>query len=322
MRADVIVNRNASRLASGSLRDAIVRVATQEGAAVHETRTLEELDAAVRAIAERGSRGVVLAGGDGTHMAGVTALARAMRAKGEALPPIGLAPGGTVATVAKNWGMRGDARACAEAVVRATARGARTVERPTLSVRDDADGDRIGFIFGAGLVSNFFDAYYAAPEQGNATAAKIVARIFGGVFVGGALAERVLAPTPARLDVDGVTQAPRAWSLVAASVVRDLGIGMRLTYRAGERMDRFHAVASALGPRALGPQMPRVLAGRALKGEHHVDALARELRLRFGAETATRGSYILDGDPIAASDVRITCGPIIRVLTLRGDERS
>jgi diacylglycerol kinase family enzyme len=312
MRADVIVNRNARRLASGALRDAIVDTAAREGALVHETRTIAELDDAARAIAARGSRGVVLAGGDGTYMAGVTALARAM---GDALPPIGLAPGGTVATVARNWGMRGDARSGALAVVRAVARGAGTVERPTLRVRDEG-GERIGFIFGAGLVSNFFDAYYAAPEQGSAAAAKIVARIFGGVFVGGALATRVLTPTPARLDVDGALQAPHAWSLVAASVVRDLGIGMRLTYRAGERLDRFHAIASALGPRALGPQMPRVLAGRPLQGEHHVDTLAADLHLRFGADAPTLGSYILDGDPIPAHEARITAGPVIRVVNV------
>jgi len=315
--ADVVVNRTAKRLASGALRDAIVAAAAREGARVHETWTMADLAETARAIAARGSGAVVLAGGDGTHMAGVTALFRAM---GDAMPAVALAPGGTVATVARNFlgarafGVRGDA-AYAARLVREASNGARAVARPTLRVRDDGD-ERVGFIFGAGLVSNFFEEYYAAPEPGNAAAAKIVARVFGGVFTGGALARRVLTPTPARLSIDGAEQTPRAWSLVAASVVRDLGLGMRLTYRAGERDDRFHAVASALGPRALGTQMPRVLAGRPLEGEHHVDALAAELRLRFGANAPTRGSYILDGDRFTANEATVTAGPIIRVVAL------
>lgn len=308
----VIINRKARRLADdGALRGAIADAA-RRGATVHETRTLAELDEAARAIAADGARAVVLAGGDGTHMAGVTALWRAM---GDAMPDIALAPGGTVCTVARNWGMHGDARRWAERIVGAAIDGGPTTTRPTLRVRDDEGADRIAFTFGAGLVSSFFDAYYAAPDPGNATAAWIVAKIFGGVFVGSPLARRVLSPMPARLDIDGVTQPPRAWSLVAASVVRDLGIGMRLTYRAGERADRIHAVASALGPRQLGPQMPRVLAGRPLTGAHHVDALVEELRLRFGeSDTPARATYILDGDRFSAADVRVNAGPTIRVL--------
>ncbi len=312
MTVHVIMNLTAHRLGGdAALRD-VVLVAARRGATVHETRTLADLDETVRAIAASGARAVVLAGGDGTHMAGVTALWHAM---GDAMPDLALAPGGTVCTVARNWGMRGDARRWAERVVGAAIDGGGTTTRPTLRVRDDAGGDRIGFIFGAGLVSAFFDAYYAAPDPGNATAAWIVAKIFGGVFVGSPLARRVLSPMPARLDVDGVTQPPRAWSLVAASVVRDLGIGMRLTYRAGERDDRVHAVASALGPRQLGPQMPRVLAGRPLSGAHHVDTLVEELRLRFGEDDApARATYILDGDRFTATDVRVAPGPTIRVI--------
>lgn len=306
---DVVVNLTASKLGRGGpLHAAIARAA--RGAEVHETASLAELDDAVRAIARRGSRAVVLAGGDGTHMAGVSALFREM---GDAMPVVALAPGGTVCTVARNWGLRGDPRRAAERVVRAAIDGGSATSRPTLRVRDDA-GERIGFIFGAGLVAKFFDAYYAEPELGNATAARLVAKIFGGAFVGGALAREVLTPSAARVAIDDVEQAPRAWSLVCASVVRDLGIGMKLTYRAGERVDRVHAVASALGPRALAPQMGRVLAGRPLRGAHHVDALVSELALRFGDDSPARATYVLDGDRFVASEVRVAPGPVLRVV--------
>src|ERR1019366_8602084 len=214
-------------------------------------------------IASRGSYAVVLAGGDGSHMAGLSALARAYadadaRVPGVpgvprgVLPRIALAPGGTVCTVARNLGMKGGASAWAERVVRAACDGtARTVRRPTLRVRDDRGGDRIGFIFGAGLVVRFFDAYYAAPRQGRRAAARLVARIFAGSFTGGQLARGVLEPARCSLRVDGEVHAARAWSLVLASVVRDVGLHMLVPYRAGEELERFHLVASGLSARAL-----------------------------------------------------------------------
>ena len=99
-------------------------------------------------------------------------------------------------------------------------------------------------------------------------------------------------------------------SLLCASVVRDLGLGMRLTRRAGEEHDRFHVVATPLGPRALGPQMPLVLAARPLLGPR-VDALAKELVLRFPEGT---GAYVLDGDLFHADAITVTAGPAIDVL--------
>src|SRR4029077_3764955 len=108
---------------------------------LHETRSLAELDEAEEAAARAGAARVVLAGGDGSYTAGVTAIARAF---GEAsLPEIALAPGGTVSTVARNWGARGTRASSAGRVVRASILGTGRVDRhPTLRVDDN-----LGFIF-------------------------------------------------------------------------------------------------------------------------------------------------------------------------------
>ncbi len=281
---------------------------------VFETRTTDELDAAARAIAE-GDPGVpvVLAGGDGAYMAGVTALARAFGDR--ALPPIALAPGGTVRTVARNWGMSGDPVRSMRRLLDAIETGAaRSTRRPTLRVRATTRGEerseRIGFIVGAGLVSNFFEVYEARGANGTAAAARIVARVFAGSFVGSKFARAVLDPSPCEIEADGVIAPFDRVSLFCASVVRDLGLGMRLLYRAGEEHDRFHAVATPLGARLLGPQMPLVLAGRPLVGPR-LDALVRTLRLRF----AGRGAYVLDGDLFRTDELEVTAGPTIDVLT-------
>ena len=322
MRIDVIVNTTARLYASRPRHVDGLHRAGAGVARVHDTATLAELDVTASAIAARGSDLVVLSGGDGTFMAGVTALARAFGE--DRLPRLALLPGGTVATVARNWGMVGDPIALLEHLVRDRDR-LRFTPRPTLRVTGmpavmtvghggasplvTAD-ERIGFIFGTGLVASFFEVYYARGAGGYAGAARIVARIFAESFWGGALARRVLDPLPCTIEVEGRKLAPEAWSLVCAAVVRDLGIHMLVTYRAGEDLARPHLVASPLSSRRLGPRAPLVLAGRRIGGSGHFDDLAREFVVRFPGGA---GPYVLDGDILRAGAVRVSAGPVIQV---------
>jgi diacylglycerol kinase (ATP) len=306
----VIVNRRARRLrdASSPLSRALAEAARRAGATVRETFDPTELEAVAREIADAGPRAVVLAGGDGAYTAGVTALVRA----GAPLPPIAFAPGGTVSTTARNWGMGGPLVPYVRRLFAALAEDrARRDERPSLRVSDDAGGDRVGFIWGAGLVARFFDAYYASPQPGYVGAARIVARIFAGSPFGGELARRVLTPVPCEVSIDGDLQSARGYSLMASSVVRDLGLHMQVLYRAAEDPERVHFVASPLGARMLGPQMPLVLLGKRLLGKDHVDVLAREVRVRF----AERDAYVLDGDVHAAREVTVRAGPRLVLLS-------
>jgi diacylglycerol kinase (ATP) len=308
MRTAIVVNLVASTLRKKpELADQISALAAAP-AAVHLTRSLEELEAAAQEIARAGSERVILCGGDGTFMGGVTALERAHG--GGALPEIVLAPGGTVAIVAKNWGQRAG---LVETVRRALAvrPGGKSELRPTLRVTDDSGSENVGFIFGTGLVARFFDRYYASGGGGNPTAAKIVARIFIGSFIGDDYARSVLEPMPCVLEVDGRTLAPPAYSLIVCSVVRDLGLHLWVTHRAGEDPQRPHLVASPLPTRKLGPQALRVFAGKPLLGADNFDGLAGSFTLRFPRE----GPYVLDGDVLRARAVTVSAGPQIRVRT-------
>jgi diacylglycerol kinase (ATP) len=308
---DILVNPRAHGLADGgSLRASILDAASRGRARVHTTMSLGDLDRAARDIAALGTTGVIVAGGDGTHMAALSALARAF---GPDLPAVGLAPCGTVSTVARNLGARGDAQEWTSRLVDATCAGAaRRRPQSTLRIRDDAGGERIGFIFGAGLVARFFDVYYALPHQGRTSAALIAARVFAGSFFGSAFARRVLEPAVATLSVDGCVVPGRAWTLLVASVVRDVGLHLLVTYRGRERDDAFHAVASGLPPRRLGPQLPRVFAGRPLRGEPCIDAVVRSLDVRFDARP---DRYVLDGDVFAARAVHVGVGPLVTLLS-------
>ena len=316
MTVDVIVNRRARHLQGETALYAAIVGATEaagkNAATLHETHSLADLESVVSLLAKRGTDAVVLAGGDGSYMAGITSLTRAF---GDRLPRVAFAPGGTVSTVARNWGLRGSLVGYTRRLL-AAVQSNTTVEtaRSTLRVRDADGGDRVGFMFGTGLVANFFDEYYASSHQGYSGAARIVSRIFVGSFVGSALAARVLTPTPCTIEVDGVLERARAFSLVAASVVKDFGLSMRVLYRAGDDHSRVHCVASPLGAARLGPQMPLVLAGRRLLGRDHVDVLARSFRVTFLGD---KSAYVLDGEVLRAPSVEVTPGPRLRVLTIK-----
>jgi diacylglycerol kinase family enzyme len=331
--AYVLINRNAKALRSDS---ALYREQCRANATVLETLTLAELAKAADLIATEPGP-VVLCGGDGTHSAGLTALARAFGER--PLPPVALAPGGTVNTVARAWGMGGDPVAYTRRLLGAVSAGTAARKRhPTLRVQLEKNrrlepvaseaqphvhvnvnvnvnvhenNSRLAFIVGAGLVSRFFEVYEARGANGPKTASLIVATIFAGSFVGGRLARRVLAPQPCELLIDGDPAPFDRVSLLCASVVPNVGLGLKLLYRAAEREDRFHIVATPLGPRQLGPQMPRVLAGRSLRGPR-VDALAATVALSF----PTGGAVVIDGDLVPADAIRISAGPVIDVSSI------
>ncbi|MBI3202708.1 MAG: hypothetical protein HYZ29_14305 [Myxococcales bacterium] len=308
MRTEVVVNANAAAFAANPRLIQRVQREAVGARRVVVTRSLGELGRATDQMKATGVDRVVLCGGDGTFMAGLTALV----ASGfDPVPEICLAPGGTVATVARNLGQR---RGLLETVRRATDASSRATLawHPTLRVSEGDGQTRVGFIFGTGLVARFFQRYYATGGRGYSAAAKIVARVFVGSFVSDSYSRSVLDPLPCTLEVEGRLLPPRAYSLVVCSVVRDLGLHMWVTHRAAEDPARPHLVASPLAARALGPQAPRVLLGRRLRGDGCFDDLVRDFCVRFPGGP---GPYVLDGELFSAERIRVTAGPSVRFVS-------
>jgi diacylglycerol kinase (ATP) len=307
-RAVFIVNRNAGRFRKDPKLLARIARAVGSHGDVIPTGTLQELDEAARS-ALHATGPVVLCGGDGTYLASVTALARA--AQGKPLPPIVLARGGTVSIVAKNWGGHRDIERLVRRVVERPDT-LRFAPRPTLAVDDTGGLTRVGFTFGTGLVANFFAEYEAGGARGNRAAFTIALRTFLESLNGGPLAAKILTPLPCRITADGRTLDASAFSLVIASVLRNVGLHFLVTYRAGEDPARPHLVASPLSPRALAPQWLRVARGLPLRGEGNFDGLVESFRVDF---TDATGPYVLDGDTFHTSSVTVRGGPMIRVAT-------
>lgn len=319
----VVVNAHARRFVEHrSLLLDLDRL-IERRARLRVTRSRAELRDAAREARDTGTRVVVLCGGDGSYGAGATAIAEAYGDR--PLPTLALAPGGTVGTVARSLGVAASGapiHGIARVLHAAIAGVAPTLSTPTLDVRFD-DDRRIGFIFGTGLVASFFELYDPraaeatdAPSGGAGTtaAAKIVARVFAESFVGGPVARRVLEPLRCDVQVDGQLLPWPGSSLVVASVLRNLGLGMRVTHRGSEDPRRPHVVVSGLAPRALGPRLPRVLRGVPIgdRGEPHFDGLVEELRVSFPDPSG--GPFVIDGDLRVARAVTVRAGPALSVL--------
>jgi diacylglycerol kinase (ATP) len=313
MRIDVIANTNARSYRKDPALLARIRRVSAGKADVHATSHVDELVAICEQIAHRDTDLIVLSGGDGSFMSGVTALTRVFGHR--PLPRIALLPGGTVATVARNFGLKGSPVALLEQLL-SSPRSLETTRSATLRVRQTLGAEtieRIGFIFGTGLIARFFDLYYGDGARGYAGAAWIAARIFVDSFYGGPYAQRVLTPMPCTIEADDKRRDGDAWSLVCAAVVRDLGIGMKVNHRSGEDLERVHLVASQLAPRSLGPRAPLVFLGKPIGGDGHIDELVHSFVVRFSPE----GPYVLDGDMLRATEVSVSSGPQIDIVTLR-----
>ncbi|MEZ4437448.1 MAG: diacylglycerol kinase family protein [Polyangiaceae bacterium] len=271
---------------------------------VHVTESLDDLERVSDLIAESDPELVAISGGDGSLMAGVTALHRRL----EHLPVIAPLRAGTAGTVARNWGA---SPSPLKSLERLLARRAEITLRASLRVTTPEAPPRLGFIFGTGLVARFFRIYDARGAPGNRGAARIVARILAESFYGGPMAEEVLTPLPCRLTIDGQPCGPDAWSLVACATVKNLGLHMLVTHRAEEDPSRPHLVASCLPPASLGPRIGRVLLGQHIGGQDHVDRLVSRFAIAFD----TCGPWVLDGELFASPQVEVAAGPELRVAT-------
>jgi undecaprenyl-diphosphatase len=300
----VLVNSNAR----GVLRDpglpARLERALAGAGQSRRTNRPDEVADAVADLSRAGARVLVVCGGDGAAMLAATAMARSGRTD----LPLAVLPGGTMNTLCRNLGIRGRPEAVLARVRSALEAGPLPVRlQPTVRV----DG-HVGFMFGAGLVGNFFEVYYASPRRGRAYAAAQVVRIMAGGLFGSKFSRRIVRPVTADVEVDGTTLPWRSFTVFAAGTVENVGVGLRVLHRAAERADAFHFLASGLTVGEIAPQATRIFRGKALTGERHHDGLAENAHIRFERPAP----YVLDGEPFEAQSVRLTAGPPIPLVVL------
>ena len=267
------------------------------------------------------------------------------RTGARALPSVALAPGGTVCTVARNLGMSGEREGlCATHRARglrrdgalrgaADAASRRRERRRSRRVRLRGGARRAilrGVLRGAAAGARHGRAQWWRASSRDRSRARRHAR-------------GMLGPTRCSLRVDGDAQAAREWSLVLASVVRDVGLHLLVPYRAGEEFERFHVVASGLPPRALGAQLRASARGTPAEGRasdrrarpHAPPRLRRRsgrLRPRRRSVSRSRGADRAGAGPLSTESLKTgslkrrargnSGSPPRRFETFRGELRS
>ena len=268
------------------------------------------LPAVARQIHAAGATVLGLVGGDGTTMV----LSSLQAAYGAApLPRIAFLRGGTVNTVANNFGVRGRPERLLARLLddleRVGGDGASLDARPNETLT--ANG-RTGFLFGAAMGGRFLEAYYEDGPPTALHAATLSARTLASIFVWGKLARRLFAETPVRLVTDGEEQAIRRPRLLVAATVPDMGVGFRIAWQAGRAPGRFHLIASELSTFQLGWQSHRVLRARPLVGQPHLDRLCERVDITFEHEEP----YTLDGELFRTGHVALSTGPRVEIVAL------
>lgn len=317
----LIINKNARKFLLNSALISQARGMSYAKAKVYVTSSIAELSQVTHELALKNVDRVILCGGDGTYSAGVSALYHAFNK--ESLPVVSLVAAGTVCTIARDIGYQTSSPILHQIDkilhhVYHQHSDTLLIERPTLSIVAKGNVEKIGFIFGVGLVAAFFDAYESKSNTSFSPtpkkAALITARVFLESFFNGPFARKILEPVGCKINVDGHTMDWPASSLVLASVIKNVGLGMRVTYRAGEDVTKPHVIVSGLLPKQLGPRLIRVLRGRSIARsaqEPHFDNLAQTLNVLF---SKAQSPYIVDGDLFYAKQITIKAGPVLRFL--------
>jgi diacylglycerol kinase family enzyme len=275
---------------------------------VYETATVAELDDVVREFHRRRIDVLVICGGDGSLFPCLSACIR--RYGNDPLPPLLPLRSGTVNTIAGAVGAPagGPMRVLSRALRRyRRAEALRFRERQLLLV----NGKHYGFMTGAGTIVSFLQAYYSGPLQGSLGAAHLILRLIASGLNGRRRAEELFRWLDARVTCDGKPVPFEQFSAIYAATIKEIGLGFRPTYRAGEQCGTFHFLAGPLTVKETTRCLPRIRRGVATGSALLFDELARSVVI----ELRDPSPYMVDGDVLEpVSRMTIEAGPALRVV--------
>jgi hypothetical protein len=247
---------------------------------------------AVRDFGEAGADALVILGGDGTVQAVLSALAG-----GGWCPPLALVPCGTTNMTALDLGVKEGPVEVLQRLAAALRRNA-PLELRTRAALDLAAGDgtrRCGMFFGAGLVAagvRYFTRRLRRPGRtGEARSGIALLRYLGGLLVG-----RAGPPTRVRIREEGSAILEGEFSVILASTLDRLLLGLRPYWGREEAPVHFTAVRAA--PRQIWRRLPGVLCGRGVPPHAAGNYHSRNLHC---LELWMDGEYVLDGEIYPAS---------------------
>jgi diacylglycerol kinase (ATP) len=252
---------------------------------VHAPESREALRSLVSSL--KGVRHLALHGGDGTGHQVLTAL---RQAGVEELPELMWLHGGTMNTVSRSMGQVGHAESQLSAWVTELRGGPSLLRTRRWPLQVD-DGNA-GFLFGIGIVPRFIEAYEADGEPTPVKAAVTLGRAVLSAFTGGAFARSFFRGIEAHVEGDGVVWPRRAWRILTAGAVDQIGLSFRPFPGVLRHPGQMHVFGSASSPVGFARDLVPLFRGQPARDPGAHDQVCR--RLVIEADEPLR--YNLDGD--------------------------
>lgn len=235
----IIVNPHASGNRRNPERSAKLGRIVGDAGQVFATQNIEELRQRLEDLHRSRIAVLGLCGGDGSISHG---LSEALEVWGEdPLPPVVVLRGGTINNISRSLGGPRRVEQGVERIVAALGKGQALNVHKRAMIR--VNGERHGYIVGAGLITHFLELYYEGARPGPARAAWLLLRLGLSWLVGGPAIQRVVPTIPASLRADQKLLDKSGFTLILASSVESIGLGVRPFYFAGRELGRFHMLA-------------------------------------------------------------------------------
>lgn len=337
MDVGIITNPNSKKNYRRPQRRRALEQAVGRYGAVLETRSVDELPRAIRALQEGGCRYIVCDGGDGTLHWVLNTLDAAGALRGERAPVVVPTNGGTVDFVARKAGLRGDAESIVRRLVARIERGEpiSTLEIDTCRLRGTpieagASFDRIGLAAALGGVAQaFFDRFYALPKDRGALAiAGVIGAAAGSALVNSlapplrrflpgevrSYATDFFRPTRARVEVDGRALPFASFASMQVGAIDINLAGVVRCFRHAREGGVLHFQALDTTPIGVVANVPNVVLGTPILGRRVYDDRAREVSIR--GEAGEVINPVIDGEQyFGLSGVDLTLGPRVSIPT-------
>lgn len=350
MDVGVITNPNSKKNFRRPQRRRALEQAVGRYGAVVETRSLDELPRAIRALREGGCRFFVCDGGDGTLHWVLNSLFQDVKRHAPAgeepqLPIVVPTNGGTVDFVARKAGLKGDADSIVRRLVGRLERGesiptiaidtcrltGAPLAHPGADVSPAQGFDRIGLASALGGVAQaFFDRFYALPKERGALAiAGVIGAAAGSALVSTlapplrrflpdevrSYATEFFRPTRARVEVDGQALPFAEFASMQVGAIDINLAGVVRCFRHAREGGVLHFQALETSPMGVVANVPNIFLGTPILGRKVYDDRARSVRI--SAEDGEVLNPVIDGEQFfGLSRLELTLGPRVHVPTL------
>lgn len=290
------------------------------GCKVFSTRSVEALSEVTKFCLERDPMVVALYGGDGTLSCALTKFFQVYKETNRDLPIFAPLLAGTMNTIVRELGLKGDVLTLAKALKQAIKTKVALPFKGFEPIALKEEGGalvRLGFLSGIGLPSSFLAHYYALGAKGPIDGLRVALQLIGSIMIRGRFAKNLLAPLPVKLMVDQnmLTLGPVSAALFGK--VQGVGLKAKPLFFAPTPKGLLAYVATDRRPRELLAKLGPIFRGLRLGGQGVLEGITASVRIV--GDRLHEIEVMVDGDILKAKlPLLVSPGPSIRLFNPPG----